>query len=79
MCLASITHFIDPKVLGLYIPLNGPLPLSLIPLGVSQHFSREEVSGFGWKEFTVASWLRHISCPDTMSADKAYAFTRSVD
>ncbi|KAI6022641.1 hypothetical protein EDC04DRAFT_2606939 [Pisolithus marmoratus] len=45
------------NVLGLYIPLNGPLPLSLIPLGVSQHFSHEELSGFGWKEFTVASWL----------------------
>ncbi|KAI6111931.1 hypothetical protein EV401DRAFT_1867822 [Pisolithus croceorrhizus] len=31
MRLASITCFIDPKVLGLHIPPNGPLPLSLIP------------------------------------------------
>ncbi|KIJ58355.1 hypothetical protein HYDPIDRAFT_119620 [Hydnomerulius pinastri MD-312] len=36
-------------------------------------------AGFGWKEFTVASWLQHISRPGVMSADKKYDFTRSVD
>ncbi|KIJ65877.1 hypothetical protein HYDPIDRAFT_151535 [Hydnomerulius pinastri MD-312] len=36
-------------------------------------------AGFGWKGFTIASWLQHISCPDVMSADKKYDFTRSVD
>ncbi|KAI6101844.1 hypothetical protein F5141DRAFT_272169 [Pisolithus sp. B1] len=77
--LASITYFIDPKVLGLYIPPNGPLPLSLIPLGISRHFSYEELAGFGWKEFTVTSWLQHISHPDVMSGDEKYDFTRSVD
>ncbi|KIJ08708.1 hypothetical protein PAXINDRAFT_182233 [Paxillus involutus ATCC 200175] len=77
--LSSITHFIDPKVLGLHIPPDGPLPLSLVPLGISKHFGCEELTSFGWKEFTVASWLQHISRPDVMSADKKYDFTQSVD
>ncbi|KAI9454957.1 hypothetical protein HD554DRAFT_2149343 [Boletus coccyginus] len=78
ICLSSITHFIDQKVLGVHIPPNGPLPLSLIPLGISKHFGCEELTSFGWKEFTVALWLQHISSPNVM-ADERYDFTRSVD
>ncbi|KAI6104041.1 hypothetical protein EDD16DRAFT_1900225 [Pisolithus croceorrhizus] len=77
--LSSITYFIDSRVLGLHIPPDGPLPPSLIPLGVSMHFNYEELASLGWKEFTVASWLQHLSHPDVMSADKKYDFTRSVD
>ncbi|KAF9219018.1 hypothetical protein BS17DRAFT_468537 [Gyrodon lividus] len=85
--LSSITYFIDPNVLGLHIPPDGPLPLSLVPLGISKHFGCKELTGFtceeltsfGWKEFTVPSWLQHISRPDVMSADKKYDFTQSVD
>lgn len=77
--LASITYFIDPRVLGLHIPHNGPLPLSLIPLAVSKYFDPKELISFGWSEFTVASWLQHISRPDVMSAQEEYDFTRSVD
>ncbi|KAI6101856.1 hypothetical protein F5141DRAFT_1242841 [Pisolithus sp. B1] len=77
--LSSITYFIDSKVLGLHIPPNGPLPLSLIPLGISMHFNYEELASFGWKEFTVASWLQHMSRPDVMSADEKYDFTQSAD
>ncbi|KAI6159818.1 hypothetical protein EDD17DRAFT_1761872 [Pisolithus thermaeus] len=77
--LSTITYFIDSKVLGLHIPPNGPLPLSLIPLRISMHFSYEELASFGWKEFTVASWLQHLSRPDVMSADEKYDFTQSAD
>ncbi|KAI6152579.1 hypothetical protein BKA82DRAFT_4013016 [Pisolithus tinctorius] len=77
--LSSITYFVDPKVLGLYIPADGPLPLSLIPLSVSKHFGCAELATFGWKEFTITSWLQHLSRPDVMSADEKYDFTRSVD
>ncbi|KAI6027972.1 hypothetical protein PISMIDRAFT_91498 [Pisolithus microcarpus 441] len=77
--LASITYFIDPKVLGLHIPHDSPLPLSLIHLGVSKYFDPKELISFGWKEFTVALWLKHISRPDVMLAQEEYDFTRSVD
>ena len=78
ICLSSITHFIDPQVLGSHIPPDGPLPLSLTPLNIAKHFDRKDLSNFRWKEFTVATWLRYISCPGVMSADKEYDFTQSV-
>lgn len=77
--LSSITYFVDPKVLGFYIPADGPLPLFLIPLSVSKHFGCAELATFGWKEFTITSWLQHLSRPDVMSANEKYDFTRSVD
>ncbi|KAF8131205.1 hypothetical protein EV363DRAFT_1584042 [Boletus edulis] len=77
--LSSITCFINPNVLGLHIPPDGPLPLSLIPLDVSKSFDCEELTSFGLEEFTVVSWLQHISRPDVMSADEKYDFTRSTD
>ena len=78
ICLSSITHFIDPQALGSHIPPDGPLPRSLIPLTIAKHFNRKDFSNFRWEEFTVATWLRYISCPDVMSADEEYDFTQSV-
>ncbi|KAI6144665.1 hypothetical protein BKA82DRAFT_15653 [Pisolithus tinctorius] len=75
--LSSITYFIDPTIFGLHIPPDGPLPLSVIPPRVSERFSCEELTSFGWREFSVTSWLQHISCPDVLTADKKYDFTRS--
>ncbi|KAI5994116.1 hypothetical protein F5J12DRAFT_962838, partial [Pisolithus orientalis] len=77
--LSSITSFIHPIVLGPHIPHDGPLPVFVIPPRISKHFRFEELAGFGWKEFIVTSWLRHISCPDVMSADMKYDFTRSFE
>ncbi|KAI6004333.1 hypothetical protein EDC04DRAFT_2908168 [Pisolithus marmoratus] len=77
--LSSITYFIDPNVLGLHIPPDGPLPSSLIPLGVSKYFGCTELISFGWKEFTVTSWLQHVLRPEVMSSDAKWDFTRSVD
>ncbi|KAF8427620.1 hypothetical protein L210DRAFT_3136383 [Boletus edulis BED1] len=79
ICLSSVTSFIDPKVLGPHIPSDGPLPLSLIPIGVSWHFDFKELVSLRLKEFTVASWLRHLSDPDVVSADEEHDFTRSAD
>jgi hypothetical protein len=77
--LLAIRFFINPKVLGVHIPPDGPLPLSLIPPSISMYFDFKELTSLGWKEFTTASWLQHISRPDVMSADEEYDFTRSVD
>lgn len=66
--LSSIKHFIDPEVLGVHVPPDGPLPLSVVPLGISARFNRKELASFGWKEFSVVSWLHHISCRDVRLA-----------
>ncbi|KAI6119159.1 hypothetical protein EDD16DRAFT_1791904 [Pisolithus croceorrhizus] len=79
VALSSIKRFVDPEVLGLYLPPDGPLPVSVVPLDISAHFSCKELTDFGWEEFTVVSWLQHISCPDVRSSNEKYDFTRSVD
>lgn len=77
--LSSIKHFIDPEVLGVHVPPDGPLPPSVLPLGISARFNRAELASFGWEEFTVVSWLRHITCRDVMLADENYDLSRSVN
>ena len=77
--LSSITHVIDPKILGPHIPHDGPLPQTILPIAISTRFSPEDLATFKWGEFPVASWLQHISRPDVMLADEKYDITRSVD
>ena len=43
------------------IPVDGPLPRSLLSLGISEHFSPEDMSThFLFAEFNVEDWLLHI-------------------
>lgn len=74
--LSSITHFVDPKILGPHIPHDGPLPPTILPIAVSTRFSPEDLATFGWEEFPVASWLQYIS---SHTADEKYDITQSVD
>lgn len=77
--LSSIKHFIDPELLGVHVPPDGPLPPSVLPLAISARFNRAELASFGWEEFTIVSWLRHITCRDVMLADENYDLSRSVN
>ncbi|KIJ62083.1 hypothetical protein HYDPIDRAFT_176650 [Hydnomerulius pinastri MD-312] len=77
--LSSVEYFIDTKRLGTHIPLDGPLPTSLMPLSVTKHFPTAQLATFNWRELTVIDWLQHVSKPDVMSNNPEYDFTKSID
>lgn len=76
--LSSVQYFIDPKGLGAHIPPNGPLPGSLLPLNICQHFSRTDLASIHWQEFTVTHWLQYLSDPSVVLAPE-YDFRVSRD
>ena len=76
--LSSVTHFIDPESLTARIPLDGPLPVFLMPYDISAALTqRVGLTSLGWQEFTILDWFRHISQPGIMSDDPEHDFTRS--
>ncbi|KAG9312490.1 hypothetical protein JVU11DRAFT_6877 [Chiua virens] len=78
--LSSLQWFIDGRVLGAHIPRDGPLPELLLPLNISQRFSREDLASMPhWQEFTVPHWLQHLSNQQVVSAHPRYDLTTSPD
>ncbi|KAH0825764.1 hypothetical protein J3R83DRAFT_8923 [Lanmaoa asiatica] len=77
--LSSVQYFINTKTLGTHIPLNGPLPATLMPLNITKHFTPAELTGFNWSEFTIIDWLQHVSQPAVMSANPDHDLTKSID
>jgi hypothetical protein len=76
--LSSIQHFINAKTLGTHIPLDGPLPATLMPLSITKHFTPPELTSFSWREFTIIDWLQYVSQPDVMSANPDHDLTKSM-
>ena len=77
--LSSVEYFIGSESLKTRIPLDGPLPASLMPLDITTGFNPTDLMSFSWQEFTIVDWLRHISQPEIMSADPTHDFTRSIE
>jgi hypothetical protein len=77
--LSSVEHFVGSESLNARIPLDGPLPASLMPLDITERFTPTDLMSFGWQELTIADWLRHISQPEIMSADPTHDFTQSIE
>lgn len=76
--LSSIQYFINTKTLGTHIPLDGPLPPTLMPLNITKSFTSHELTSFNWCEFTIIDWLQHISQPDVMSTNPDHDFSKSA-
>lgn len=77
--LSAVQYFINARGVGVHIPLDGPLPTSLAPFNVTQHFTPTQLVSFGWKELTVIDWLQYIGKPETRTDNPAYDFTKSVE
>ncbi|KAF8552603.1 hypothetical protein OG21DRAFT_1443221 [Imleria badia] len=73
--LSSVKYFIGKA----YIPLDGPLPPSLMSHDITRGFPSSDLMSFGWQEFTIVDWFLHISQPEIMSADPRHDFTRSIE
>ncbi|KAG6375323.1 hypothetical protein JVT61DRAFT_3551 [Boletus reticuloceps] len=76
--LSSVEYFVGSKSLKACIPLDGPLPTSLMSHDITTRFTPTALMSFGWQEFTTVDWLRHISQTEIMSANPDHDFTRSV-
>ena len=76
--LSSVQYFLDPKGLGAYIPPDGPLPESLLPLTIYQHFTYPELATVrSWREFSVTDWLQYLTGPSVVSK-REYDFTQTI-
>ena len=77
--LSSVQYFINTKTLGTHIPLDGPLPPTLLPLNITKHFTPPELTSFNWCEFTIIDWLQYVSQPDVMLANPDHDLTKSIE
>ncbi|EKM56817.1 uncharacterized protein PHACADRAFT_141759 [Phanerochaete carnosa HHB-10118-sp] len=75
--LNTIKSFLNSRVA--YIPLDGPLPSYLLPHSISRHFDSQWLkAAFGWDEFHLPEWLRHILDPQVRSSDAEHDITLSA-
>ncbi|GJE97590.1 hypothetical protein PsYK624_138110 [Phanerochaete sordida] len=75
--LNTIKSFLNNRAAA--IPLDGPLPPSLLPPSASRHFDPQWLkAAFGWEEFHLPSWLRHILDPEIRTADPEHDITLSA-
>ncbi|KAG2126877.1 uncharacterized protein EDB93DRAFT_1257371 [Suillus bovinus] len=73
--LSMVQYFIHQRM----IPLDGPLPDTLMPLSITKHFTQEQLRSFGWREFSILDWIQYIFRPDVMNANPAQDVTRSPE
>lgn len=74
--LNSIKYFFNPKSPSAgSIPMDGPLPDSLLPIAISKNLKSEEISAyFPWLEFNLFHWLNHVC---NFDSDVEYDICRS--
>lgn len=73
--LNTVRTFVNPHGI---IPLDGPLPDHLIPVGISKNLpSGWMSSSFQWKELTITAWLDHI-CSAAVRANAEHGITVSA-
>ncbi|OAX38848.1 hypothetical protein K503DRAFT_131582 [Rhizopogon vinicolor AM-OR11-026] len=73
--LSMVQYFTHQRI----IPLDGPLPDTLLPLSVTKHFTQEQLKSFGWREFSILDWMQHIFRPDVMNANPTQDITKSPE
>ncbi|KAF7792228.1 hypothetical protein EIP86_003262 [Pleurotus ostreatoroseus] len=76
--LSSIQSFLNPRTIGSFIPVDGPLPAHLLPISVNRHFDPQSlIAAFGWREFGIAEWIRYILDPEVASSNIEFDITSS--
>lgn len=77
--MGSIQSFLNTRSIGSLIPTDGPLPHHLLPVSISRHFDPQSLqSAFGWREFTIGEWLRHILGSEEISQNVEFDMTKSA-
>lgn len=77
--LSVIETFVNVRSHGAYIPLDGPLPIHVLPMSIMKHFSPEKlINAFSWRELTILEWLTHLCSPSVMKEDPTFDLTMSA-
>ncbi|KAF9653296.1 hypothetical protein BDM02DRAFT_3177637 [Thelephora ganbajun] len=76
--LHAIQTFLNPR--GVAIPMDGPLPDHLLPVGVSRKFKLTQLQGsLQWRELTVLEWVQHIVDPAVYTQKSEFNIIESPD
>ncbi|KAG2336290.1 hypothetical protein BDR05DRAFT_1006008 [Suillus weaverae] len=54
--LSMVQYFIHRRM----IPLDGPLPVTLMPLSITKHFTQEQLRSFEWRECSILDFIQDI-------------------
>ena len=80
MKLSDAQTFLNSKTGGgSIIPIDGPLPGTLLPMSITSSFDPEVLASvFPWKELSMAEWLRHLTDPEVAAANVEFNITNSA-
>ena len=79
MKLSDARTFLNSRAGGATIPIDGPLPSTLLPTTITRSFDPDVlVSVFPWKQLSIVDWLRHATDPKVAGANAEFDITHSA-
>ncbi|KAF9650775.1 hypothetical protein BDM02DRAFT_3140374 [Thelephora ganbajun] len=74
--LRRIRTFMNPR--NVAVPMDGPLPDHLLPMGVSRKFESTQLQeSLQWRELTVLEWVQHITGRAVYTRRNEFNITKS--
>ena len=78
MKLSDAKTFLNPRAGGAIIPVDGPLPSTLLPSSITRSFDPDVLASvYPWKQLSIVDWLRHVTDPKVAAADPEFDITQS--
>ena len=79
MKMSDAETFLNTKTGESIIPIDGPLPTTLLPINISSAFDRVDLTYvFPWKQFLIVDWLQHVTDPEVAAANVEFDITKSA-
>ena len=79
MKLSEGQTFLKSKTSEAIIPINGPLPSTLLPTSITCSFDRDTLaSAFLWTQLSIVDWLRHLTDPKVAATNPEFDVTKSA-
>jgi hypothetical protein len=79
MKLSDGQTFLKSKTSEAIIPINGPLPSTLLPTSITCSFDRDTLaSAFLWRQLSIVDWLRHLTDPKVAATNPEFDVTKSA-
>ena len=79
MKISDARTFLNARTGGAIIPIDGPLPSTLLPTSVTRSFDPDVLGTvFPWKQLTIVDWLRHVTDPKVAVENAEFDITLSA-